>query len=136
VLAACLTISPNALAAVFVLARYGASFLGFSPASVELLVARIAGTRTALRQAPYRISAHAVASASTISLRRAALGFCAAAAVILAAARIFARSAKGVAEVAALERGQRTAREARRASRNMRSSPTFSAVTIPTTRPC
>jgi cation:H+ antiporter len=106
-LAAALAISLNAVAAVMVLIRPEASFLRVGPASLFLFLAYVAGTRAVYR--------HAVRERATLApplagegaaprppLRRAVLGFALAALVVLAAAPVFAWSAKGIAAVTGL----------------------------------
>ena len=108
-LSGCLAITLNALAAVFVLTGSHASFLGISIEPVLLLILYIAGTRAVYRHAT-RDRSHATARESSNlrkdheppSLWRAIVGFVVAAATILAAAPVFARSAKGIAEVTGL----------------------------------
>jgi cation:H+ antiporter len=101
-LAACLAISLNALAAVFVLARPAASALGVSPGSLVLLVAYLAGTRAVFLHTRHTLPAAAAEAAPALPLRRAALGFGVAAAAIPLAAPVFAWSAKGIAETTGL----------------------------------
>lgn len=114
-LTATLAISLNGLAAVFVLFRPPALFLGVSPASVLLAVGFAVGMRAIYRHG-VRVTAAATlteASAQAAgvaaarsrggpSLRAASLRFAAAAAVVLAAAPRFADAAHRLAEASGL----------------------------------
>jgi cation:H+ antiporter len=102
-LAACLAISLNALAAVFVLAGNAAVAFGTSLGSVVLLVAYLAGTRAVFRHTRSRPEATDTgATPASPSLRQAGIRFGLAALVILAAAPVFAWSAQGIAEISGL----------------------------------
>jgi cation:H+ antiporter len=106
-LAASLAISINALAAVLVFVRPKWTFLGVSPGTVALFFAYIAGTRAIYRQA-LRNETGVVAAAipagtkEPLRLRRAIMGFTVAALAVLAAAPVFAWSAKGIAAISGL----------------------------------
>jgi cation:H+ antiporter len=103
-LAANLAISLNALAAVLVIVRPTLSFLWIGPGSLLLFLAYVAGTRVVYRHAT-RETLAALAEVPgedakpPPSLRRAVLGFALAGVVVLAAAPLFAWSAKGIAEI-------------------------------------
>lgn len=99
-LAASLAISLNALAGVLVLLRPEQAFLGFSPGSVLLLAAYVAGTRVIYRHATRDAVLEQAAQIPVArpGLPRALLGFSASALVVLVAAPAFAWSAKGLAE--------------------------------------
>jgi cation:H+ antiporter len=107
VLAASLAISLNALAAVLVIIRPTASFLGVGPGSIVLFLAYVAGARAVYRHATREGAPVANAPLENrgqpaLSLRRAVLGFVIASLSILAAAPAFAWSAKGIAEISGL----------------------------------
>lgn len=98
-LAASLAISLNAVAGVLVLLRPEQAVLGLGPGSVLLLAAYVAGARAVYRHAT-RDAVREQASRMQVArpgLRRALLGFSAAALVVLVAAPAFAWSAKGLA---------------------------------------
>jgi len=102
-----LAISVNALAAVFLLVRPDFTILGVSPGSVLLFLAYVLGTRAIYLHATREGGALSLGlsqeeSPPKLSLRRALLGFGAAAAVILVSAPIFAWGAKGIAELTGL----------------------------------
>jgi cation:H+ antiporter len=104
-LAAALAISLNAVAAVLVLLRPGASFLGVGPGSVFLFLGYLAGTRAVFRHAVREraiLPQPAGTPAGPHPLRRSVLGFAAAAVAVLIAAPAFAWSAKGIAAVTGL----------------------------------
>ena len=113
-LAACLAITLNALAAVLVLLRPEWSLAWVAPGSLLLFLAYVAGTRAVYRHATRVVTpashvedaavnpSSSDADAQPMSLRHALLGFGVAALVILAAAPIFAWSAKGIAEISGL----------------------------------
>ncbi len=106
-LTATLAISLNALAVVLVIARPEFTVAGVGPGSVLLFLACVAGIRLvyrhALRDSPGAPpSSHHDSPRAVPSLRRAALGFLAAAIAVLVAAPAFAWSAKGLAEITGL----------------------------------
>jgi len=106
-LAASLGIGLNAAAAVLILARPEVTWLGVGPGSVFLVVAYLAGTRAVYRQTFRHGSAPESAPSSTVkdtgrSLQRTVIGFLGAALTIVAAAPVFAWSAKGIAEITGL----------------------------------
>ncbi len=116
-LAACLALSLNALAAVFVLVRPTTSFAWVGPGSLLLFLGYVAGTRAVKRHA---LRDHVttpptadptVPAAETrptgegrrpASLRQAVLGFALAAVVVFATAPAFAWSARGIAAITGL----------------------------------
>lgn len=106
-LSASLAMSLNALAAALVIIRpaFAVSWLG--PATLLLFFAYVAGTRVVYRHATREtlaatapLTSHETTTAPP--LRRALLGFAAAAGIVLAAAPVFAWSAKGIAETTGL----------------------------------
>jgi cation:H+ antiporter len=105
-LAACLGISLNALAAVFVLARPQSTALGVGPSSLILVAVYLAGTRAVYRHALRNGGSGPEGSRSSrlkgATLRRTLLGFLGATLAISAAAPVFAWSAKGIAEISGL----------------------------------
>jgi cation:H+ antiporter len=110
-LAACLAITLNTFAAVLVLVRPEWSLAWVGPGSLLLFLAYVAGTRAVYRHATRAVvdapsvtpsSADSDAPRVPVPLRRALLGFAIAALVVLAAAPIFAWSAKGIAELTGL----------------------------------
>lgn len=101
-LSASLAIVLNAFAAVLVLARPRASYARIDPGSLILVAAYLIGTRVVYRRAlrdPAEPAAQpdAEPGPSPWSLRRSLVVFAAATAIVLAAAPVFAASAKGLA---------------------------------------
>jgi cation:H+ antiporter len=103
--------SLSALTAAFLLMRSGYLVAGVSPESIIIFAAYLLGTRAVYRHAmrdfgPIRIPDPAQAEVpieeQVPTLRRAVLGFAVAALVTLAAAPVFAYSAKAVAEITGL----------------------------------
>jgi cation:H+ antiporter len=104
-LGASLAILLNALAAACVLAASDVAPLGVSPESLLLFLVYLAGTRALYRHGVRQAEpAGALREPGTRppTLRRAALGFAAAAAAVLVAAPAFAWSAQGLATVTGL----------------------------------
>lgn len=109
-LAACLSIALSAAAAASLLAPSGILLAGISVESFILVAIYLLGTRAVYRHAmrdfgPDRLPADAAAAEdgeAVPTLRRAILGFAAAAVVTLAAAPVFASAAKDLAEVTGL----------------------------------
>jgi cation:H+ antiporter len=104
-LAACLAIVLTALAALFVLSRPAASFLGVGPGSLLLLALYVGGTRAVYRHVRRGEAVKATEATPVppkLTLRQAMVRFGAAAAVVLAAAPVFAWSAKGLAKASGL----------------------------------
>ncbi len=115
-LAACLAITLTAIAAILVLVRPEWSLAWVAPGSLLLFVAYIAGTRAVYRHAarvvipalhaedaaPVEASSTSADASPRPTLRRALFKFAIAALVILAAAPVFAWSAKGIAEITGL----------------------------------
>jgi cation:H+ antiporter len=104
-LAAALAISLNAIAAALILVRPEWSLPWIGPGSVLLFGAYVAGTRVVYRNAVRDGVARSAAEASDDgppSLKRAVIGFLAAALVVLLAAPGFAWAAKGIAEITGL----------------------------------
>jgi cation:H+ antiporter len=110
-LAACLAMSLSALTAAFLLMRSGYLVAGVSPESIIIFAAYLLGTRAVYRHAmrdfgpiriPDPVQAEVPIEEQVPTLRRAVLGFAVAALVTLAAAPVFAYSAKAVAEITGL----------------------------------
>jgi cation:H+ antiporter len=110
VLVACLAISLTAVAAAFVLVRSLPALAGFSPGSILLLLAYLAGAHAIYRNGRSAQSAEPVPAAPPTpppaagsgGLRTAGLQFALAAGVILLSAPAFAWSAKRIAEISGL----------------------------------
>lgn len=104
-LSACLAIVLTSLAAFLVVSRSKAEFFGVNPGSALLLVLYVGGTRAVYRHAR-RGEALKAAEATPVpprlTLRKASIRFTLAAAAVLAAAPVFAWSAKGLAAVTGL----------------------------------
>jgi cation:H+ antiporter len=106
-LAACLALSLSALTAVFLIAPSGVLVGGVSVESAVLLATYLMGTRAVYRHAMRDFGPGPAATAAAVApalptLKRALLGFGAAALVTLAAAPAFAFAAKELAEVTGL----------------------------------
>lgn len=106
-LAASLAIALNALAAALVVVRPEVSFLSVGPGSAVLFLFYIAGTRAVFRHSMrdvLRAEAAPVGpdTKQAPSLRQALRGFALAALLVLAAAPVFAWSARGVAQISGL----------------------------------
>jgi cation:H+ antiporter len=105
-LAASLAMMLTAVAALLVLLRLDVSFLSIGPGSLLLFLMYVAGTRVVYRQtAPEGVRAqrgNGEESAQKSALRSAAIGFAAASLVVLAAAPVFAWSARGIAAISGL----------------------------------
>jgi cation:H+ antiporter len=104
-LAASLAIALNAGAAILILVRPDQVLLGVTPGSALLFFGYLAGTRVVYRNARNGATIPAAVptgGAAPPSLRRSALGFAGAAAIVLAVAPVFAWSAKGIAEATGL----------------------------------
>ncbi|MEX2208354.1 MAG: hypothetical protein WEF50_19210 [Myxococcota bacterium] len=106
-LAASLAIALNALAAALVVVRPEVSFFSVGPGSVVLFLFYIAGTRAVFRHSMRDVLRAEVApvgpdTKQTPSLRQALRGFALAALLVLAAAPVFAWSARGVAQISGL----------------------------------
>jgi cation:H+ antiporter len=109
VLGASLAIVLNALATVWVVVGWSYSWLGVGPGSLLLFLGYLAGTRAVYLQNVGDAAARTPAAAAVsregerpMPVRRALLGFVAAALVLLAAAPLLAWSARGVAEISGL----------------------------------
>jgi cation:H+ antiporter len=102
-LSACLAISLGGIAAALVLLRSDLSVLRVSPGSFLLLLIYVAGTRVVYRHVRREGGdAEPKRPASGVGLRRTLLEFAAGSLVILAAAPVFAWSARGIAELTGL----------------------------------
>jgi cation:H+ antiporter len=105
-LAATLALSLNAVATLLVLLRPTTSVAWVGPGSLLLFLGYLLGTRAVYRHASRDRSRDprtaAAASGSPVSVRRAGIGFAAAALAVCAAAPAFAWSATGIAEVSGL----------------------------------
>ena len=105
-LSACLAIVLNAAAALFVLARMQVVLGGVGLESAALLATYVAGTRAVYRQSVRRAAAGDRPVRETAgpvpTLGRAILGFSAAAAAILVASPVLARSAEWIARATGL----------------------------------
>lgn len=102
-LAASLAIGLNALGAVLVMMGAESSWLWIGPGSLAMFAFYILGTRAVFRHATRDlVAAAATPGTPAVPLRPAAIGFAAAAGVILLAAPAFAWSAKGIAEITGL----------------------------------
>jgi cation:H+ antiporter len=104
-LAASLAISLNALAVVLVLVRPESTVWRVGPGAILLVFAYVTGTRVIYRQARRNrptADSHSRAIASSRVLRRSAWGFTLATLLILAAAPVFAWSAREIATITGL----------------------------------
>jgi cation:H+ antiporter len=105
-LAATLALSLNAVATLLVLLRPTTSVAWVGPGSLLLFLGYLLGTRAVYRHASRDRSRDprtaTAASGSPVSVRRAGIGFAAAALAVCAAAPAFAWSATGIAEVSGL----------------------------------
>jgi cation:H+ antiporter len=97
-------IALNALAAALVLARPGPATMWVGPGTLLLFVAYLAGARAVHRHSSRdaAVLAPAATGVRRAEVRRAALGFAAAALAVVVAAPAFAWSAKGIAELTGL----------------------------------
>jgi len=104
-LAACLAISLNSLACIFVLVRPEWTIIGLGPQSALLVLVYLAGTRAIYREKAGGVKPEVTATGlerPLPKLRRAVTEFAIAGLMVLLAAPVFAWSAEGIAEATGL----------------------------------